>query len=90
MFSITKNKLWFTLIPVLIIVAGIIGFFVNGGFKQDIDFAGGTMMQINIGQEFETADVEAIITEKTGKKVDISSKSAVDDECDDTCQYNNS
>ncbi len=56
MFSITKNKLWFTLIPVLIIVAGIIGFFVNGGFKQDIDFAGGTSVELGMGKTLTSAE----------------------------------
>ena len=56
MFNITKNKLWFTLIPVLIIVAGIIGFFVNGGFRQDIDFAGGTSIELGMGKALTSAE----------------------------------
>ncbi len=56
MFSITKNKLWFTLIPVVIIVAGILGFFVNGGFRQDIDFAGGTSVELGMGKMLSGAE----------------------------------
>ena len=56
MFNVTKNKLWFTLIPVLIIVAGIIGFFVNGGFRQDIDFAGGTSVELGMGKALSGAE----------------------------------
>lgn len=56
MFNVTKNKLWFTLIPVLIIVAGIIGFFVNGGFRQDIDFAGGTSVELGMGKALTSAE----------------------------------
>ena len=50
MFSVTKNKVWLLLLPVVLIVAGIIGLLVNGGFKEDIDFAGGTSMQIDMGR----------------------------------------
>ncbi len=56
MFNVTKNKLWFTLIPVLIIVAGIIGLLVNGGFKQDIDFAGGTSVELSMGKVLSGAE----------------------------------
>ncbi len=56
MFNVTKNKLWFTLIPVLIIVAGLIGFFVNGGFRQDIDFAGGTSVELGMGKALTSAE----------------------------------
>ncbi len=76
MFNIMKNYAKFMAVSAIIILAGIVTLIINGGFATDIDFAGGTMMQVNIGQEFETADVEAIITEKTGKKVDTIQKAS--------------
>ena len=39
MFNVTKNKLWLLLLPIVLIIAGVVGFFVNNGFKEDIDFA---------------------------------------------------
>ena len=69
MFNITKNKLWFTLIPVVIIVAGIIGFFVNGGFREDIDFAGGTSVEISMNKTLsgaERSEVASIYKEAAG------------------------
>ena len=56
MFSVTKNKLWLLLLPVVLILAGVVGLIVNGGFKEDIDFAGGTSMQINIGKTLSGAE----------------------------------
>lgn len=42
MFSVTKNKVWLLLLPIVLILAGVVGLIVNGGFREDIDFAGGT------------------------------------------------
>lgn len=56
MFNVTKNKLWLLLLPIVLIIAGVVGFFVNNGFKEDIDFAGGTSMQINVGKTLSGAE----------------------------------
>lgn len=56
MFSVTKNKVWLLLLPIVLILAGVVGLIVNGGFKEDIDFAGGTSMQINIGKTLSGAE----------------------------------
>ena len=62
---IEKTKLWFA-IPACIIIIGLV-FFIFRGFNLDIEFAGGTMMQINIGQEFDAReDIEPIVREITG------------------------
>ena len=62
---IEKTKLWF-IIPACIILIGLI-FFIFRGFNLDIEFAGGTMMQINIGQEFDArTDIEPIVRDITG------------------------
>ncbi len=60
MFSVTKNKVWLLLLPIVLIIAGIIGLLVNGGFKQDIDFAGGTSMQIDIGRTLSGSEREEL------------------------------
>lgn len=56
MFSVTKNKVWLLLPPIVLIIAGIIGLVINGGFKEDIDFAGGTSMQISMGRTLSSAE----------------------------------
>ena len=56
MFNVTKNKIWLLLLPIVLILAGVVGLFVNGGFKEDIDFAGGTSMQIEIGKTLSGAE----------------------------------
>lgn len=60
MFNICKNKVWLLLLPIALIIAGIIGFIVNGGFQQDIDFAGGTTMHIAIGKTLTSEEREEL------------------------------
>ena len=63
---IEKTKLWF-IIPACIFVLGILFYIINGGFNLDIEFAGGTMMQIDIGKEFDAReDIEPLVRDITG------------------------
>ncbi|WP_294985871.1 protein translocase subunit SecF, partial [uncultured Fenollaria sp.] len=57
-------KKFFAPIPFIVIIAGIIGFCING-FNYGIDFSGGTIMRINAGQFIEEEKVYDIV-----KKVD--------------------
>ncbi|HSN58970.1 MAG TPA: protein translocase subunit SecF [Clostridiaceae bacterium] len=69
---IEKTKVWFA-ISLIILVIGMVSLAVNG-LEYGLDFKGGTATEISIGQEFEKADVDAIInkysTEYTSAKVD--------------------
>ena len=78
-FNYTKNKALFLLLPVLIIIAGIVMFFVHGGFNFDVEFMGGTRMQIKIdGKDFANSDVESTVEEATGLDAVVQSGSAGD------------
>ena len=78
-FNYTKNKALFLLLPVLIIIAGIVMFFVHGGFNFDVEFMGGTRMQIKIdGKDFANSDVESVVEEATGLDAVVQSGSAGD------------
>ena len=69
---IEKTKVWFA-ISLIILIIGMVSLAVNG-LEYGLDFKGGTATEISIGQEFEKADVDAIInkysTEYTSAKVD--------------------
>ena len=56
-----KRKIFFTISIVLIIVA-IISFFTKG-FEQDIEFKGGTIIDIELAQEVNNTDIENIVKE---------------------------
>ena len=50
-FDIIKNRKIYYIVSLVIILAGVIGFVVNGGFNLDIDFTGGTTMSIEMGED---------------------------------------
>ncbi len=62
---IERTKIWYT-ISIAIILVGA-AFLIFRGMNFDIEFAGGTMVQIDIGQEFDArSDIEPIVREITG------------------------
>lgn len=65
-FNYFGNKTKFLLLPIIIIVLGVVMYFVHGGFNFDVEFLGGTRMQLNIGQDFENNDIADIVKEATG------------------------
>ena len=71
MFNITEKRKILFLIPCVIILAGVISLIAFGGLNTDIDFTGGTAMEIELGQDFN----EEAIREAVGsvEKVKISS-----------------
>ena len=75
MFNIVQKKFIFMAISLVIILAGVVCFFING-FNQDIDFAGGTQIVIT-GIKYDekaiTKSLEAI------KGVEVSTIQKTDD-----------
>lgn len=65
-FDYSKNKVKFLLLPLAIIVAGIIMYFVHGGFNFDVEFVGGIRIQVNVGTDFKNSDVEKLVEDATG------------------------
>ena len=49
-FNVVKNKKIAFLIVAVVLVAGIASFLIQG-FNIDIDFSGGTEIQVNLGRE---------------------------------------
>lgn len=57
-----KNRFYFIALSLILIVIGIVLFFVKGGFKQSIDFAGGTRLEVKINDNIGIEDVRRIIS----------------------------
>ena len=57
---IDKAKIYF-LIPALIVVLGVVFLFINGGFVQDVDFAGGMTMYVDMGKEVNLDEVKDVV-----------------------------
>ncbi len=88
---IEKKKIWFS-ISLSIILIGVIVYFV-AGFNYGIDFSGGTMMQVKVGDKATTSEIKSFVDSKfnlnatvtlEGKNMDdaviLTTKSLVNDE----------
>lgn len=65
MFSFTKIRKYTLAASALIIIAGLITAFVCN-LNWDVDFTGGTTMNIELGQTPDTAEISALAKEATG------------------------
>lgn len=69
-FDVIKHSKVYLFIIIGIVIAGIIGLVVRGGFSMDIDFTGGTDLSYDLGQDFESTDeIRAIVEGATVDKV---------------------
>ena len=68
MLNVIKSK-WICIgISLVIILAGVVSFFIQG-FNLDIDFTGGTTITVDMeGKAFEIADAEKLISDTLGFK----------------------
>ncbi|HHW31818.1 MAG TPA: protein translocase subunit SecF [Clostridiaceae bacterium] len=63
-----KRKISFT-ISLIVLLAGIIGFIING-IQLDIQFQGGTIIQIQMPDEdFNSDEIQTVISEALGKNI---------------------
>ncbi len=60
----TQNRWKFVIIPALIIVLGIVMYIVHGGFNFDIEFLGGTRMQVELNTEFNNDEITKEVMDK--------------------------
>lgn len=69
MFDFNRNKKYFFIIPIVIIIAGIIGLAVNG-LNYDIQFQGGTIIQIEMSDSsFDANEIGVKLSDMLNKKV---------------------
>ncbi|MGN0133319.1 MAG: protein translocase subunit SecF [Anaerotignum sp.] len=70
--KIIENRKKFFILSLLIICIGFGAMFVNaragrGVLNWDVEFTGGTSMEIDLGGEYDGAELESIISEATGQ-----------------------
>lgn len=53
MLNFVKNCKWFLLVSACIVAVGLVCFIANRGFVEDVDFAGGTTMYIDMGESYD-------------------------------------
>ena len=61
---IGKSKIWF-IISAVVILIGIVGYFIQGGFNFGIDFLGGTLIEVEFDQDIESGSIREVL-EKEG------------------------
>lgn len=62
MKQFVENRIKFLALPLIIIVAGIVMYFVHGGFNFDIEFMGGIRMQVDMGQDVPNDDISELVS----------------------------
>ena len=72
-----SNRWKFVLLPVVIVIVGAIFMAIHGGFNYDVEFLGGTRMQVELGTAYDNDEVSGYIAEQTGIKVTVQ-KTAVE------------
>lgn len=64
--NVTKNKMLYLILPLLIVVVGVVFYFVRDGFNFDIEFMGGIRMQVDMQESFDNQEVSKYLEETTG------------------------
>ncbi len=70
--KIIENRRKFFLLSLIVILAGIAAMIFHasageGALNWDVEFTGGTTMEINLGAAYEAGDLEKIISDATGQ-----------------------
>lgn len=81
MFNFYKNRKWFYLISICLIIVGIVSLFVRG-VSLDIQFSGGTKISYSYKGEISTAEVESIASNILGKTASAQKQISVSDDDD--------
>ncbi len=72
MIDFLSKKYYFFGLSLLIIALGAIFYFINGGFNLDIQFQGGTVVQVQTKDtKFNVSDAEKIVKEAINKKATV-------------------
>lgn len=62
MKQFVENRIKFLLLPLIIIVAGAVMYFVHGGFNFDIEFMGGIRMEVDMGQNISNDEISDVVS----------------------------
>lgn len=61
MKNFVENRIKYLIIPALIVVVGIVMYFVHGGFNFDVEFLGGIRMQVDLGQNVDNKEITDLV-----------------------------
>ena len=69
MFNIIEKRKILFAIPCVIILAGLIALIAFGGLNTDIDFTGGSAMEIDLGEKFNEEAIRDAVGTVEGVKI---------------------
>lgn len=69
MFNIIEKRSILFIIPCVILLAGIICFAIFGGLNTDIDFTGGSALEIDLGEKYNEDAIRKVINDIEGVTV---------------------
>lgn len=73
MIDLISKKSYFFALSIILILAGVVGYIVNGGFKLDISFEGGTIIEMHMpNADFDNQKVQDIVKKEINKEVTAS------------------
>ncbi|MHB8064614.1 MAG: protein translocase subunit SecF [Ruminiclostridium sp.] len=86
MVNLYSKRYYFFILSALIFISGIVSFFAHGGFKLDIDFEGGTIIEMMANKDTFTEantqqisrDIEALVQETVNKTAKVQKSTAFD------------
>jgi len=61
MLKIVERAKYFAIIPIVIILLGAVFMIAGGGFVQDVDFAGGMTMYVEMGKDVDLGEVADVV-----------------------------
>lgn len=59
---IGKSKIWI-IISLVMIIGGIAGYFIQGGFNLGIDFLGGSLMEVEFTRDVDVTEVRSVMND---------------------------
>lgn len=65
---VERSKLYFA-ISAIVIIIGIVGLIINGGFTLSVDFAGGLTMYVDMGKQVDLDEVAKLVQDNTPNDV---------------------
>ena len=57
---IGRSRIWF-IISAVVILAGVAGYFIQGGFNFGIDFLGGTLIEVDFDQDVQSSAIREVL-----------------------------
>ncbi len=77
-FEFISKAKYFVLGSVIVLLIGVVMMFVNGGLKMGLDFTGGSLMTIQMGEKYDEADIKQAFNDQGIDEIQITTSNEDD------------